>query len=77
MKATKKQTTEVTAIAIEMNHSVEMALRTLSNCSKSIYDVIGAKGVVESSIATKNSPYTAYELKASQNTNNPLSNFNY
>ena len=50
MKATKKQIKEVTVIAIEMNHPVEMALSTLANCSKSIYDAIGAKGVIESSI---------------------------
>ena len=73
MKATKKQTAEVTAIAIEMNHSVELALRTLSNCSKSIYDAIGAKGVVESSISVSKCTISASELKSSQNTNNPLS----
>lgn len=73
MKATKKQTAEVTAVAIEMNHSVELALRTLSNCSKSIYDAIGAKGIVESSISVSNSKVSAYALKMSQNTNNPLS----
>jgi hypothetical protein len=73
MKATKKQTAEVTAIAIEMNHSVASSLATLSNCSKSIYDAIGAKGVVESSIAVNKYKGSVIALKASQNTNNPLS----
>jgi len=73
MKATKKQTAEVTAIAIEMNHSVEKALFTLSNCSKSIYDAIGAKGVVESSKSVDNYKGSAFDLYVSQNTNNPLS----
>ena len=72
MKSTKKQTAEVTAISIEMNHSVEMALRTLSNCSKSIYDAIGAKGVVESSISANNYKGGVVALKASQNTNNAI-----
>ena len=72
MKATKKQTVEVTAIAIEMNHSVELALRTLLSCSKSIYDAIGAKGVVESSISANNYKGNVATLKASQNTNNPI-----
>ncbi len=73
MKATKKQTSEVTAIAIEMNLSVEKALFTLSNCSKSIYDAIGAKGVVESSKAVADYNGSAFDLYVSQNTNNPLS----
>jgi hypothetical protein len=72
MKATKKQTAEITAIAIEMNYSVEKALSTLSNCSKSIYDAIGAKGVVESSISANNYKGSAATLKASQNSNNPI-----
>lgn len=72
MKATKKQVSEVTSVAISMNHSVEKALLTLSNCSKSIYDAIGAKGVVESSISANNNKVSAASLKASQNTNNPL-----
>ena len=50
MKATKKQITEVTNVANEMNCNIEQALSTLANCSKSIYDAIGAKGVVESAI---------------------------
>ena len=50
MKATKKQIADVNAKANELNFSVELALNTLSNCSKSIYDVIGAEGVVKSSI---------------------------
>ncbi len=50
MKATKKQIEEVTRVAKEMNYSVEKALSTLSKCSKSIYDAIGAKGVVEASM---------------------------
>lgn len=50
MKATKKQIAEVTEIANQMNVSVENALSTLSNCSLSIYKVIGAKGVVEASV---------------------------
>lgn len=50
MKPTKKQIAEVTAIATEMNHPVVLALHTLNNCSASIYNAIGAKGVVESSI---------------------------
>jgi hypothetical protein len=72
MKATKKQTAQITAIAIEMNYSVEKALSTLSNCSKSIYDAIGAKGVVESSISANNYKGSAATLKASQNSNNPI-----
>lgn len=54
MTPTKKQIAEVTAIANEMNCSVEKALSTLSNCSASIYKVIGAKGVVESSLEAAN-----------------------
>ena len=50
MKATKKQIAEVTAIALEMNFSADLAVSSLSNCSASIYKAIGAKGVVESSI---------------------------
>lgn len=50
MKATKKQIAEVTAIATQMNFPVDLALQTLSGCSKSIYDAIGAEGVVKSSI---------------------------
>ncbi len=50
MKATKKQITEVTAIANDFDFSVEFALSTLSNCSASIYKVIGAIGVVESAM---------------------------
>lgn len=50
MKATKKQIEEVTAIATEMNFSADLAIKTLQTCSLSIYKVIGAKGVVESSI---------------------------
>lgn len=65
MKATKKQTEQVKAIAIEMNHSVEKALSTLSNCSKSIYDAIGAKGVVESSIRA-NSVHFVDTMKLAQ-----------
>jgi hypothetical protein len=72
MKATKKQTAQITEIAIEMNYSVEKALSTLSNCSKSIYDAIGAKGVVESSISANNYKGSAATLKASQNSNNPI-----
>lgn len=72
MKATKKQISEVTAVAIEMNHSVELALRTLSNCSKSIYDAIGSKGIVESSISVSNCKVSASSLMFSQNTTNPL-----
>lgn len=70
LKATKKQKPEV--IAIEMNHSVEKALSTLSNCSKSIYDAIGAKGVVESSISANNYKGNVDTFRASQNTNNPI-----
>jgi hypothetical protein len=50
MKATKKQIAEVTAMANEMDFSVELAIATLNNCSASIYKVIKAMGVVESSI---------------------------
>lgn len=50
MKATKKQIAEVTEVANSMNFSVEKALHTLGNCSLSMYNVIGATGVVESSI---------------------------
>lgn len=64
MKATKKQISEVTRMAIEMNHSVTKALFTLSNCSKSIYDAIGAKGVVESSIQTRNQAAAEIQLGA-------------
>lgn len=73
MKATKKQTAEVTKVAIEMGFSVEKALFTLSNCSKSILDAIGAKGVVESSKSVADYKRSAFELYVSQNTNNPLS----
>ena len=52
MKATKKQLEEVKAMAIEMNFSTDLAIKTLQNCSLSIYKAIGAKGVVESSIRT-------------------------
>jgi len=54
MKATKKQISEVTAAAIEMNVPVANALTTLSNCSASIYACIGAKGVVESAAKVAN-----------------------
>ena len=50
MKATKKQIEEVTRVANEMNFDASLAVHTLNNCSISIYKVIGAKGVVESSI---------------------------
>ena len=50
MKATKKQIEEVTAIANEMDFSTDLAIKTLQNCSLSIYKAIGARGVVESSI---------------------------
>jgi predicted DNA-binding ribbon-helix-helix protein len=50
MKATKKQIAEVTRIANEMNFSVEKALDTLMSCSASIYQAIGAEGVIESAI---------------------------
>ena len=50
MKATKKQIAEVSRIAKEMNFSVELALNTLSNCSSSIYNAVGATGIVESSM---------------------------
>ena len=56
MKATKKQLEEVKAMAIEMKFSTDLAIKTLQNCSLSIYKVIGAKGVVESSIRA-NSKY--------------------
>jgi hypothetical protein len=50
MKATKKQITEVTEKANEMNFSVELALNTLLRSSVSIYNAIGATGIVESSM---------------------------
>jgi hypothetical protein len=56
MKATKKQIEAVTAAAIELNFSVEKALKTLSVSSLSIYNAIGAAGVVESSMRA-NSKY--------------------
>lgn len=55
MKATKKQIEEVTAKAIEMNFSIELALRTLSFCSASMYKSMGAEGVVNSSINSNSS----------------------
>lgn len=64
MKATKKQTQEVTRMAIEMGHNVSKALYTLSQCSKSIYDAIGAKGVVESSIEVRNKAAAEVQLGA-------------
>jgi hypothetical protein len=73
MKATKKQTAAVTEIAISMNFSVEKALSTLSNCSKSIYDAIGAKGVVEAAISAHSYTGSTAALYASQNSNNPIS----
>jgi hypothetical protein len=60
MKATKKIIAEVTAKAIEMNCSVEKALSTLENCSKSIFDCIGAEGIVETAL-TKSQPI-AFEI---------------
>ncbi len=72
MKTTKKIIAEVTKVATEMNHPVELALNTLALCSKSIYDAIGAKGLVESSIASNNYKGSVYALKISQNTNNPI-----
>lgn len=68
MKATKKQIAEVTAVANEMNFSVELALRTLSNCSSSIYKAIGAKGVVESSVRA-NSKYFVDTLSLAKKAN--------
>jgi hypothetical protein len=56
MKATKKQIAEVTRAAEEMNFSAKLAVHTLANCSTSIYNAIGAKGVVESSMRA-NSKY--------------------
>ena len=50
MKATKKQIAEVTEVSNQMGANVEQSLHALSNCSKSIYDAIGAKGVVKSAI---------------------------
>ena len=50
MKATKKQIAEITAKAIEMGCDVELALSILPLTSKSVYDAIGAKGVVETAI---------------------------
>lgn len=50
MKATKKQIAEITAKAIEMNCDVELALSIIPLTSKSVYDAIGAVGVVETAI---------------------------
>lgn len=50
MKATKKMIIEITNQALEMNFNPEMALKTLENCSASIYKTIGAKGLVNSSM---------------------------
>jgi len=57
MKATRKQIAEVSQKAEEMNFSIELALATLSNCSASIYNAIGAQGVVESSIRANSSTF--------------------
>jgi len=56
MKATRKQIAEVSQMAEEMNFSTKLALHTLANCSASIYNAIGAKGIVESSMRA-NSKY--------------------
>jgi cyclopropane fatty-acyl-phospholipid synthase-like methyltransferase len=68
MKATKKQIAQVTEVAIQMNHNVEQALHTLNNCSKSIFDAIGAVGVVESSIRA-NSKHFVDTLALAQKAN--------
>lgn len=68
MKATKKQIAEVSAIAVEMNFSVELAVHTLETCSASIYKAIGAKGVVESSIRA-NSKYFVDTLELAKKAN--------
>ena len=57
MKATKKQIAEVSQKAAEMNFSVELALATLEKTSASIYNAIGAQGVVESSIRANSSDF--------------------
>lgn len=57
MKATKKQIAEVSKAAEEINFSVELALATLNNCSASIYNAIGAQGIVESSIRANSSDF--------------------
>ena len=68
MKATKKQLEEVKAMAIEMNFSTDLAIKTLQNCSLSIYKAIGAKGVVESSIRA-NSKYFVDTLELAKKAN--------
>jgi len=50
MKATRKIKEEIEKAANEAGFSVEKALKTLANCSPSIYKAIGAAGVVRSSI---------------------------
>ena len=57
MKATKKQIAEVSKIAEENNFSVELALSTLERTSASIYNAIGAQGVVESSMRANSSNF--------------------
>lgn len=60
MKATKKQISEVTAEATKQGVNIESALKTLSNCSLSIYKAIGAEGVVRSSIKAKEATRAAF-----------------
>jgi hypothetical protein len=61
MKASKSQIAEITTVANQMNVSMSQVLNTLANCSVSIYNVIGAKGLVESSIKANT------RIEASQN----------
>ena len=62
MKATKSQIAEVTAKAIEMNVDVNQAIATLSRTSLSIYNAIGAQGVVEAS-AKANTKVGGYKFE--------------
>jgi hypothetical protein len=61
MKATHKQKKEVIEIAVVMGVPTLQVLNTLRLCSLSIYNVIGAKGLVESSIKANT------RVEASQN----------
>ena len=68
MNATKKQIAEVTRVAEEMNFSSVLAISTLLKCSASIYSVIGAKGIVESSMRA-NSKYFVNTLELAKRAN--------
>lgn len=56
MKATKKQIEDVREEARKAGFSEEKAIRTLELCSKSIYESIGPRGVVEASMKADSLP---------------------